>query len=140
MRPTVLVVDYVSVVRRLLTDFLYGSSFEVLEASDGEQAIRVIERVSIQVVLTDVRTSRVSTDGLVLGRWIHEHRPDLKVILTSGILRTLDPADASLHEGQLLQKLSSRRSWNDGCTWRSALKQQASDEIARRERSACAHG
>ena len=39
-----------------------------------------------------------------VARWIHEHRPDLKIILASGVFSTLDPADAQFHEGSLLQK------------------------------------
>jgi DNA-binding NtrC family response regulator len=43
-------------------------------------------------------------DGLDLARWAHRHRPDLKVILTSGVFGTLDPADERFHQGPLLQK------------------------------------
>ena len=45
-----------------------------------------------------------SMDGLDLARWTHRHRPDLKVILTSGVFSILDPADERFHQGPLLQK------------------------------------
>jgi len=37
-------------------------------------------------------------------RWINHHRPEIKVILASGVVSGLDPADAHFHEGPLLQK------------------------------------
>jgi CheY-like chemotaxis protein len=84
---------------------LRGSGFQVVEAVNGEEAIRVVEAGRpVQVVLSDVHMPGASMDGLNLARWIHEHRPDLKVILASGVKSTLAPADARFHEGPLLQK------------------------------------
>ena len=104
-RPTVLVVEDVPVVRMLLANHLRGSGFQVVEAANSEEAIRIVEAGRpVQLVLTDVHMPGTSMDGLNLARWLHEHRPDLKVILASGVNSTHDPADARFHEGPLLQK------------------------------------
>jgi CheY-like chemotaxis protein len=102
--PIVLVVEDVVLVRMLLADYLRKSGYHVLEASDGEEAIRLIQRLLVQVVVSDIHMPGATTDGLALARWIREHRPDLKVILASGVFSTLDPADAECCEGSLLQK------------------------------------
>jgi CheY-like chemotaxis protein len=102
--PIVLVVEDVVLVRMLLSDYLRKSGYQVLEASDGEEAIRLIRSLPVQVVVSDVHMPGATTDGLALARWIRQHRPDLKIILASGVFSTLDPADSELHEGALLQK------------------------------------
>jgi CheY-like chemotaxis protein len=102
--PIVLVVEDVVLVRMLLADLLRKAGYSVAEASDGEEAISLIQSIPVRVVVSDVHMPGASKDGLALARWIHEHRPDLKIILASGVFETLDPADAALHEGPLLQK------------------------------------
>jgi CheY-like chemotaxis protein len=102
--PNILVVDDVALVRMVLAEMLRGAGFHVIEVSDGEEAIRVIESFPVRVVVSDVHMPGASLDGLALARWIHEHRPSLKVILASGVVSALEPGDAALHEGPLLQK------------------------------------
>lgn len=91
-------------VRMLLAQMLREAGYQVIEASNGEEAIRIIECSPVRVVISDVYMPGASLDGLALARWIREYRPDLKVILASGVVSTLDPADAAFHEGPLLQK------------------------------------
>src|SRR5258708_30099377 len=103
-QPIVLVVEDVVLVRMLLADLLRKSGYRVAEASDGEEAISLIEKLPIGVVVSDVHMPGATKDGLALARWIHQHRPGLKVILASGVFETLDPADSAFHDGPLLQK------------------------------------
>lgn len=104
-QPTVLVVEDVVLVRMLLAQTLRERGFQVVEASNGEEAVRLIEAgFGVEVVLSDVHMPGARLDGLGLARWIQAHRPHLKVILGSGVVSELDPADANLHEGPLLQK------------------------------------
>jgi DNA-binding NtrC family response regulator len=42
-KPTVLVVEDVPVVRMLLAKLLRGAGFQVVEAANGEDAIRIVE-------------------------------------------------------------------------------------------------
>jgi CheY-like chemotaxis protein len=104
-KPTVLVVEHVPVVRMLVANHLRGSGFQVVEAANSEEAIRIVEAGRpVQLVLSDVHMPGASMDGLNLARWLHERRPGLKAILASGVISTLDPADVRFHEGPLLQK------------------------------------
>jgi CheY-like chemotaxis protein len=104
-KPTVLLAEDVPLVRMMVADSLRKSGFQVIEAADGEEAMRVIEMgFPVHVVVSDVHMPGASMDGLDLARWAHRHRPDLKVILTSGVFGTLDPADERFHQGPLLQK------------------------------------
>jgi CheY-like chemotaxis protein len=89
-KPTVLVVEDVPVVRMLLAKRLRGAGF---------QAGR-----PIQLVLSDVHMPGARIDGLDLARWLHKHRPGLKVILASRVIKAFEIADARFHEGPLLQK------------------------------------
>jgi CheY-like chemotaxis protein len=104
-KPTVLVVEDVPAVRMLLAKLLRESGFQVVEASNGEEAIRVVEAGRpVQLVLSDAHMPAARIDGLDLARWLHEHRPGLKVILASRVVSKLEAADARFHEGPLLQK------------------------------------
>src|SRR5262249_10705644 len=104
-KPTVLVVEDVVLVRMLLADLLRERGFEVIEASSTEDAVRVLKAdFPVHVVLSDVYMPGSAMDGVALARWVHEHRPDLKVVLGSGVVSTLDAADAAFFEGPLLQK------------------------------------
>jgi CheY-like chemotaxis protein len=104
-RPIVLIVDDVVLVRMLLADYLRGAGFHVVETSNGEEAIRVLDAgCPARIVISDVHMPGAIMDGLDLARWINRHRPEIKVILASGLYTALDPADAHFHEGPLLQK------------------------------------
>jgi DNA-binding NtrC family response regulator len=81
---SVLVVDDESMVRTLLRRMLEPGRYSVVEAEDGETALRLIERgdPAIDVVLTDLVMPGIDGSDIiaVLGR----HRPDLPVICMSG--------------------------------------------------------
>jgi DNA-binding NtrC family response regulator len=92
-------------VRILLSVFLRERGFEVIEAANSEEAIRVLQAdFTVNVILSDIYMPDVSLDGAGLARWVRAHRPDLKVVLGSGVVSTLDPADAAFYEGPILQK------------------------------------
>jgi two-component system cell cycle sensor histidine kinase/response regulator CckA len=86
---TVLVVDDESMVRTLVRRMLEPGLCTVLEAEDGESALRIIERgqPAIDVVLTDLVMPGIDGSDIiaVLGR----HRPDLPVICMSGFASAL---------------------------------------------------
>lgn len=43
-------------------------------------------------------------DGFGLARWIRNHRPEVKVVVGSGVNSALDPADAPLFVGPVVRK------------------------------------
>jgi len=80
----VLVVDDEPVVRRFASRVLAAEGFGVLEATDGESALRLIlgGAVDPACVVSDVVMPRLN--GVELLRTLSNDRPDLPVILMSG--------------------------------------------------------
>jgi DNA-binding NtrC family response regulator len=81
---TVLVVDDESMVRTLVRRMLEPGMCAVVEAEDGESALRLIERdqPAIDVVLTDLVMPGI--DGFDIVTVLARHRPDLPVVCMSG--------------------------------------------------------
>jgi CheY-like chemotaxis protein len=82
--PIVLVVDDDLLVREPIADYLREVGYEVLEAGDAHEAIDVVDHADhVDLVFSDVRMPG-ELDGIGLARWVHAHRPNLPVLLTSG--------------------------------------------------------
>ncbi len=64
MKPIVLVVDDEAAVRYTLRAILEEEHLEVVEAADGVEALELIDRGGIELVLTDLRMPRM--DGMAL--------------------------------------------------------------------------
>src|SRR3954466_3476297 len=77
-RPVVWLVEDEPLVRMLGVDLLTEAGFEVLQASDADEALTLLEaRPDIEVLFTDVNMPG-SLDGLKLASWASESRPHLK--------------------------------------------------------------
>jgi hypothetical protein len=91
----ILIVDDEEVIRNLCAKVLQG--YRILQAADGEEALRVLEREKADVVLTDVMMPQMS--GLELLKTLKEREPTQVVVMMTGfadkevILRALK-ADA----------------------------------------------
>ena len=81
---TILVVDDETPVRALARDILLGAGYRVLEAEDGEQALRVAEEHAgaIHVLLTDVVMPGIN--GKELADRLAAVHTDTKAIFMSG--------------------------------------------------------
>jgi two-component system, cell cycle sensor histidine kinase and response regulator CckA len=81
---TVLVVDDEAQVRGLARDILLGAGYRVIEAEDGDQALRLAEEHQgpIHVLLTDVMMPGIN--GKELADRLVGKRPDMKPIFMSG--------------------------------------------------------
>ncbi len=81
---TILVVDDESQVRNLARDILLGAGYRVLEAEDGEQALRLAEQHpgAIHVLLTDIMMPGMN--GKELADRVAATRQDTKMIFMSG--------------------------------------------------------
>jgi len=80
---TILLVDDQDAVRRLTARNLRQSKYQVLEAGDGHEALKVLQdHRKVHLLLTDVVMPGM--DGRELARRVTEMRPDIKVILMSG--------------------------------------------------------
>jgi DNA-binding NtrC family response regulator len=86
-RPAVLVVEDESLVRMYAVDVLEDAGYEVIEASNAEQALAQLDaRLDIEVVFTDINMPG-DMDGFALAREVHKRRPGIHLILTSGRMR-----------------------------------------------------
>lgn len=83
LRPTVLVVEDEVLIRLLIAEELRSFGIQVLEASNADEALRILESsLSVHVLFTDIRMPG-RMDGIGLRRFVREHYPQLKVMLTS---------------------------------------------------------
>jgi signal transduction histidine kinase len=76
----ILIVDDETVIRDLCTQALKG--YRVLQAADGEEALRVLAQESVDVILTDVMMPRMN--GLDLLREVKEREPNQVVVVMTG--------------------------------------------------------
>jgi CheY-like chemotaxis protein len=83
-RPAVLIVEDESLVRLGAVRSIEEAGFEVIEAANADDAIRILEnRSDIRVVFTDIHMPG-SMDGLKLAHAVRNRWPPIKIIVTSG--------------------------------------------------------
>ncbi|WP_192845675.1 response regulator [Aureimonas sp. AU22] len=82
-QKVVLVVDDEPLVRLNAVDMFEEMGFEVLEASDGTSALRVLEqRPDVALLFSDCRMPGIS--GPELARMAAERYPHVRIVLVSG--------------------------------------------------------
>src|SRR4051794_37379526 len=79
----VLLVDDEASLRRVITRVLTKAGHHVLEASDGEQAAKIVAAQSFDVIISDI--AMPSMDGIALLKTVREHDLDVPVVLMSGL-------------------------------------------------------
>lgn len=87
----ILVVEDEERVRSLLSDIFEAAGHRVVQASDGGEALRRLEEEEFELVISDIGLPEVS--GLQVTRWIRANRPATLVILATGWIDLLTPAD-----------------------------------------------
>lgn len=107
-RFVVLIVEDEPFVRLTGADLLAEAGFEVLEAGNADEAMRILEATpEVRVVFSDVEMPG-SLDGLGLARNICQRWPSIGIVLTSGhrIRAETIPRDgkflAKPYDGQVL--------------------------------------
>lgn len=102
--PVILVVEDEVLVRSVVAAYLRECGFDVIEAGGADEAIRVLRaEVRVDIVFSDVNMPG-SMDGFGLAQWVRRERPWLKVILTSGAVRTAKEAGDLCETGPILAK------------------------------------
>jgi len=85
---TILVVDDDAEMRRMLAAYLAGRNFAVVQASDGEEALRQVARARPDLVLSDQMMPRM--DGLELVRRLRGGGDLLPVVMMTARGETID--------------------------------------------------
>jgi len=80
---TILVVDDHAQSREMLCDLLDGFGFESLPAADGEQALALLRRQSVSLVVTD--QAMPGMGGWELMQMVRRHHPEMPVLLYSSL-------------------------------------------------------
>jgi DNA-binding response OmpR family regulator len=99
-RPAVLIVEDDSLLRITTASYLRDEGFDVIEAADADQAIRVLGYTEVDAVFSDLSRPG-SANSLALGRWLRRMRPQVGFLLTSATEQT---AAESQEWGLLLSK------------------------------------
>jgi len=92
----ILIVDDDQSIRRSLRDILEFEKFTVSEAADGLEGIAAIKKESYDVILLDIKMSKM--DGMEALERIQILRPDIPVIMISGHA-TIDTAVEAVKKG-----------------------------------------
>jgi DNA-binding response OmpR family regulator len=80
--PTVLVVDDEPIVRDVVVRYLEREGYRTLQAADGDEARRIVERTPPALVVLDVMLP--GSSGLELCRWIRS-RSDVPVVMLTAL-------------------------------------------------------
>jgi CheY-like chemotaxis protein len=89
MSKNILVVDDEPWSVKFISDFLRKEGYEVTEASNGAEAIELIDNSRFDLVLSDVRMPRV--DGVTLALHVRSRIPTIPIILMTGVPFELTP-------------------------------------------------
>ncbi len=83
-KAVVLVVEDDALIRMGAVDLVQSAGYEALEATDADEAIRLLEsRDDIDLVFTDVQMPG-TMDGIKLSHYIRDRWPPVKIIVASG--------------------------------------------------------
>lgn len=83
-RAVVLIVEDEPLVRMMVIELFEDEGFEVLEATNADEALQIFEiRSDVALLFTDVEMPG-SIDGYALARWVRVHRPAVKTMIVSG--------------------------------------------------------
>ena len=83
-QKVVLVVEDEPLLRMMAVDLVEDAGFEAVEATDADQAVRILEkRTDIRIVFTDIDMPG-SMNGMKLAAAIRDRWPPIEIILTSG--------------------------------------------------------
>lgn len=106
-KETLLVVDDEIALATLAQDILTAKGYTVLTAHDGKQALAILKKENIALVISDVIMPNM--DGYQLAKHIQEHYPNIKLQMVSGFTddRHQGMIDNPLHKNILHKPYTS---------------------------------
>ena len=94
-KSRILVVDDEDALRMVLSSELSSSGYEVATASDGDEAITVIQNKKFDLVLLDIKMPKV--DGFEVLKFIKKNFPTMKVIMLTGFADLKNAIESKKH-------------------------------------------
>lgn len=94
--PKVLIIDDEKAIRNALRDILQFEKFDVEEAADGTEGVKLAEAGTFDLVLCDIKMPRM--DGMEVLSRLQELHPDMPVVMISGH-GTIDTAVEAIKKG-----------------------------------------
>lgn len=89
---TVLVAEDEVLIRLAVAEYLRDCGYRVLEAASGLDAKAVLESgIAVDVLFSDVMMPG-EMNGFALAQWVRANRPEIEVVLTSGVHRMAQDA------------------------------------------------
>jgi len=85
----ILIVDDDEQLREMLKQALEKEEYEVVGSDNGEDAIRILRKNQIDLIITDIIMPE--KDGMSLILELRRNYPDLQIIAISGGARHIDP-------------------------------------------------
>nr|MBF0221971.1 diguanylate cyclase [Desulfobulbaceae bacterium] len=82
-KAKILLVDDDPIVREVMKSFIASYGFDFSTASDGLQAIKVLEKDFHSIVITDINMPNM--DGMELLKYVHANYPKTGVIVVTGL-------------------------------------------------------
>ncbi len=95
MGKTILIVDDSATIRQVVGMTLKGAGYEVMEASDGKDALNKLDGKKINLIISDVNMPNM--DGITFLRTL-KTRPEHK--FTPVVMLTTESQEAMKREGQ----------------------------------------
>jgi len=92
----VLIVEDDVLLRLITASNLREAGFEVVEVANAAEAVIVLNSMAVDVMLIDVNMPG-KMNGLALGKWVHSHGLDTRIILTSDDEQSLGEAREYAH-------------------------------------------
>jgi CheY-like chemotaxis protein len=83
--PRVLVVEDEAIVRLVIAIHLADHGFSVVETASAGEAVSILKDDRFVVVVFSDISMPGAMDGVDLAKWIDRKRPELKILLTSGM-------------------------------------------------------
>ena len=95
--PRILFVEDEFLIRLTMVEFLQDAGFDVVEAWDSAEAIRVLGQHTVfQALITDVRMPG-ALDGIDLAHYVRQRYPTMPIVVVSGYAANLTQRLGDLH-------------------------------------------
>lgn len=102
--PAILLVEANPLTRMAIAAYLRHCGYRVIETDGPAEAQSVLQAGSAPEVAFIDLDAEGELDGFGLARWIRATRPEIRVLLTSGVRRTAETAGDLCEQGPHLAK------------------------------------